>query len=66
MGDAADGVSQTHVASYAERRPPMAKDKNRSGREVRKPKKAKPETKPNALGERIPGKVITQTKQPSN
>ena len=44
----------------------MAKDKNRSNREARKPKKAKPETKPSALGERVPGKVITQTKQPSN
>ena len=44
----------------------MAKDKNRSNREVRKPKKAKPETKPGALGERVPGKVVTQPKQPSN
>jgi hypothetical protein len=44
----------------------MAKDKNRSNREVRKPKKAKPEAKPNALGERVPGKVITQTKQPAS
>jgi hypothetical protein len=44
----------------------MAKDKNRSNREVRKPKKAKPETKPSALGERVPGKAITQTKQPAS
>jgi hypothetical protein len=42
----------------------MAKDKNRSGRETRKPKKAKPAAKPATLGERVPGKVITQTKQP--
>lgn len=44
----------------------MAKDKNRSNREVRKPKKAKPDPKPAALGERVPGKVVTQPKQPSN
>ncbi len=44
----------------------MAKDKNRSNRETRKPKKAKPEAKPPALGERVPGKVITQAKQPAN
>lgn len=44
----------------------MAKDKNRSNREARKPKKAKPEAKPPALGERVPGKAVTQPKQPSN
>jgi hypothetical protein len=45
---------------------PVAKDKNRSNKEVRKPKKAKPEAKPPAIGERVPGKIVTQPKQPSN
>ena len=44
----------------------MAKDKNRSNRETRKPKKAKPVAKPAAPGERVPGKIITQTKQPTD
>lgn len=38
----------------------MAKDKNRSGREARKPKKQKPAAKPAAPGERVPGKIVTQ------
>jgi hypothetical protein len=41
----------------------MGKDKNRTGREVRKPKKAKPAPKPPAPGERVPGKIITQQSQ---
>jgi hypothetical protein len=41
----------------------MSKDKNRSGREVRKPKKAKPAAKPATPGERVPGKVVTQQQQ---
>ena len=41
----------------------MAKDKNRSGRETRKPKKAKPAVKPAVPGERVPGKIITQQQQ---
>jgi len=44
----------------------MAKDKNRSNREARKPKKVKPAAKPGIPGERVPGKVITQTKQPTD
>ena len=44
----------------------MAKDKNRAGREVRKPKKAKPPAKQAAPGERVPGKVITQQQQQSS
>jgi hypothetical protein len=38
----------------------MAKDKNRSGREARKPKKPKPAVKPATPGERVPGKIVTQ------
>lgn len=38
----------------------MSHDKNRSTREARKPKKAKPAAKPATPGERIPGKIITQ------
>lgn len=38
----------------------MGKDKNRTGRETRKPKKAKPAPKPPAPGERVPGKVVAQ------
>lgn len=43
----------------------MSKDKNRTGRETRKPKKAKPVAKPAAPGERVPGKIITQQQQQS-
>ncbi len=42
----------------------MAKDRNKGGREVRKPKKAKPAAKPVTTTERVPGKTVTQT-QPS-
>jgi hypothetical protein len=38
----------------------MAKDKNRTGRETRKPKKAKPAAKPATPGERVPGKIVSQ------
>lgn len=44
----------------------MAKDKNRSNRETRKPKKVKPAAKPTTPGERIPGKIVTQQQQQSN
>ena len=36
----------------------MGKDKNRTGRETRKPKKAAPAAKPATVGERVPGKVV--------
>lgn len=39
----------------------MAKDRNKGGKEVRKPKKAKPAAKPVAPSERIPGKTVTQS-----
>ena len=41
----------------------MSKEKNRSNKEVRKPKKAKPAAKPAAVGERVPGKVVPQSQQ---
>jgi hypothetical protein len=44
----------------------VAKDKNRSGREARKPKKVKPAAKPTTPGERVPGKIITQQQQQSS
>jgi hypothetical protein len=40
---------------------PMGKDKNRTGRETRKPKKAKPAAKPATPGERVPGKTGSQS-----
>jgi hypothetical protein len=41
----------------------MAKDRNKGGREARKPKKAKPAAKPATPPERIPAKTITQSQQ---
>jgi hypothetical protein len=38
----------------------MSKERNKGGKEVRKPKKAKPAAKPAAPGERVPGKIIAQ------
>lgn len=38
----------------------MAKDRNKGGKEVRKPKKAKPVAKPVSPTERVPGKTVTQ------
>lgn len=39
----------------------MSKEKSKGGKEVRKPKKAKPLAKPAAPGERVPGKIVTQS-----
>jgi hypothetical protein len=39
----------------------MTKDRNKGGREVRKPKKAKPAAKPVSPTERVPGKTVTQS-----
>jgi len=41
----------------------MAKEKSKGGKEVRKPKKAKPVAKPAAPGERVAGKVVNQPEQ---
>jgi hypothetical protein len=46
-----------------ERRPTMSKDKSKGGKEVRKPKKAKPSAKPSSLTEHVPGKNVTQQQQ---
>ncbi len=43
----------------------MSKDRNKGGKEVRKPKKAKPAAKPAAPGERVPGKIVTQSQSDS-
>jgi hypothetical protein len=39
----------------------MAKDRNKGGRETRKPKKPKPAAKPVSPTERVPGKTVTQS-----
>lgn len=45
----------------------MGKDKNRTGREVRKPKKAKPSAKPvTTTTDRVPGKTATPSSQDKN
>lgn len=43
----------------------MAKEKSKGGKEVRKPKKAKPVAKPAAPGERVPGKVVNHNQSDS-
>ena len=43
----------------------MSKERNKGGKEVRKPKKAKPAAKPAAPGERVPGKIVNQSQSDS-